>query len=242
MILTNKRSQPLEAVSPAITAQQAVDYLSSHPDILLEHPRLLAELMLPFANNPASLVERQIQKLRAINEESTKNLHNQINDHQESIDLFEKTSIILATLMQYTHLSDFLQRLESQLYEHYCLLNCKLYIFNETVSKVTGSSDDYSSQGFFKALSFKPKAKLLALLEQHKIQAGPLRHSEQRLLFSRTYETCSAALIPLQSKTDIGLLALCHAEPLFFKPVNEFYYLTLLQHTLEKLLFKYINS
>ena len=216
VLSSNKKSQPLEATNIKITAQQAIDYISSHPQILLDHPHLLAEIMLPFTSSPASLVERQVKKLREINKELENQVITSLEAERLKRDEHDKGLKFITAIIGSKSFEIFMLRLE-----HQCLKaklkNFRLCLYPNAATKLIDENKQYRPN--FRILSEEItdicKNKIIV---KENIVLGPQREAFMRGIFGDYTPRMSSALIPLRGRCDYGFLAFAEANSKNYVP------------------------
>lgn len=93
-------SQPDAPMSPPVGAQDVISYLRAHPNFLVQHPQLLAELNVPHETGATvSLVERQVGVLRDDNARHKKQLEDLLRHARSNEQLTRKIHALVLTLM-----------------------------------------------------------------------------------------------------------------------------------------------
>lgn len=239
VLSSNKKSQPLEATNIKITAQQAIDYISSHPHILLDHPHLLAEIMLPFTSSPASLVERQVKKLREINKELESQVISTQAAERLKRDEYDKGLKFITAIIGSKSFEMFMLRLE-----HQCLKaklkNFRLCLYPNAAQKLIDQTKQYRP-------NFKILSEEMANLCKHKIVMkeniilGPQREVFMQDIFGNYTPEMSAALIPLRGRCDYGFLAFADPHSKKYVPTADTTLLQTLQTVLPTLLDSFVK-
>lgn len=197
--------------STALNAESVAEYLQDHPDFLTRHPEVLDRLQLPHESGEAvSLIERQVEQLRARNEKLTNQLNQLIKVASDNEALMTRLHDLTLELMTIGDLGTFFDRLSDVLQEEFeaDVLNISLYGQSIAASDRTPifevDPEDADVQ------SLQPQ------LEKGESSCGRLNRNKLDLLFrSRAQWVQSTALVPIGDK---GYLAIGSSDPARFYP------------------------
>ena len=185
---------------------QLTSLLKQHPDFLLKHPELLAELQIPHATHgAASLIERQVELLRdklKLTEQRLRELMDIARDNER---LSQSRHRLALNLLGARELDDIIS----------CVLNelgCELkaeFAVIKLISK-EGATDQHCLR--------RSELPAFSTMLQHKNPVCGRSSDEQKaLLFGEQADkVASAAIIPLVAGADLGLLGLGSSDPMRF--------------------------
>ncbi|AKX44672.1 hypothetical protein AKN87_05800 [Thiopseudomonas alkaliphila] len=116
----------------SMTAEQVAEYLALHPDFFQEHTELLLQLRIPHHHpGTISLVEKQLQLLRAKLAEQTKANHELMAIARDNSQLFEKTRLLTLALLEAGSLDEALSSLDEHLRHVFQVPFYSLLLFSE---------------------------------------------------------------------------------------------------------------
>ncbi len=187
------------------------NYLVDHPEFLIQHPEVLAELELPHDSGDAvSLIERQVEQLREQNQKLTRQLNQLVKVATENEALMSRLHELTLELMDTDPLGAFFDRLSEVLLEEFNadIINISLLEREVQASDKTPlfniKRDDPELQ------QFQPH------IEKGETVCGRLNRNKLDFLFrNRAQWVQSTALVPL---ADDGLLAIGSSDPARFYP------------------------
>ncbi len=200
------------------TGEAVSTYLSQHPEFFSQHPQLLDSLRVPHPTGGAavSLVERQLDQLRARNARLEKQLRELVTIARENETLVQRVHGLAVALLDRSSLSERLQVLEAQLRQSFRVDQAVMVLFG------TPETESELAMGRFLRIMTPDDAELrpfATLLEGGNPRCGQIRDSQRDFLFGTdTNEVGSAAMIPLGGRAPTGLLALGSSERDHFNP------------------------
>lgn len=168
--------------------QQVIDYLSEHPELLLQEPDLLGQLELNHQSGCAvSLIERQVQSLR------------------DQVERYQRQLGELVTVARDNEQVN--QRLHNLTLELIAALD------SEEVGRILEKSlrQDFQAVAFalLEQEKLRQRAELHALGDRQQVSCGRLGGQQLKALFAEEAEQVrSVALVPLSSVGYQGLLAI----------------------------------
>jgi hypothetical protein len=189
-------------------------YLREHPDFLTEHPEILELLELGHESGGASsLIERQVQQLRASNEDLSRQLNRLVRVASENERLMSRLHRLTLDLMSIADHRDFFSHLGDRLLNDFNADIVKVCLFDSEAADGAGdnvagvSSDDPALEPF------------RSLLERDGATCGRLSESKLEFLFgNRAQWVQSTALVPLGEKGADGMLAIGSSDAARFYP------------------------
>jgi uncharacterized protein YigA (DUF484 family) len=189
-------------------------YLRKNPDFLVEHPDILEIVEVNHASGGASsLIERQVQQLRAANEDLSRQLKRLVQVASENERLMSRLHRLTLELMSigdrrglFTHLGESLLNDFNADIVQICLFDPD--IADEAGENVMGiGSDDPAIE------QFRP------ILDKDSTVCGRLSESKLEFLFGiKARWVQSTALVPLGDKGSEGMLAIGSSDPARFYP------------------------
>lgn len=186
-------------------------YLRKHPGFLAEHPEILETIELPHDSGGAvSLIERQVQQLRAQNRNLGRKLNQLVQVATDNEQLMGRLHALTLELLAIERIDAFFERLCEALKNEFNadILNISLY---------DRSIDCGPDTPVFRIRRDDPDLQnLQSKLEKGETVCGRFNRTKLDFLFgSRAQWVQSAALVPLG---DDGLLAIGSSDPAHFYP------------------------
>jgi len=191
-----------------LSAADVANFLRSNPDFFVNRADLLFDLNLPHGhNNASSLLEKQASVLRTRNTELRHKLNELVSIARDNDRLFQQIRQLGLALLEAENLQQCEAVLRISLLQDFHLdhVSLVLYTQQELPSSILASSQN------------EVQSVLGDLLRGSRIICTTLRGQEMAFLFPG-YDQAegSAALIPLQYRGDIGLLAVGSTDPNHF--------------------------
>jgi len=189
-------------------------YLRKNPDFLDEHPDVLETLEINHRSGPAvSLIERQVEQLRASNGEMTKQLNRLVQVASENEKLMSRLHQLTLELMSIGSRQDFFTHLGNSLLSDFNADILQICLFDRETASAAGEdvigieADDPGLEQF------------KALLEKDQTVCGRLSEGKLEFLFgSKARWVQSTALIPLGENGAVGMMAIGSSDPARFYP------------------------
>lgn len=175
---------------------EVADYLAQHPDFFARHPDLLARIDIPHQRGDSvSLVERQVRMLREQNTEYRTQLDQLMHVARENDVVAKRLHSLTLMLIETRSFDELLNKLLDEMRELLSADAVELKLF---------SADELDAH----ANEFGP-AMFRDFLAQGYPTCGQLPARQLDYLFgSQAADTVSVALIPIQSSTLVGVLAI----------------------------------
>ena len=190
------------------------NYLVENPDFLQEYPHVLESLEINHkAGTAVSLIERQVEQLRASNEALSKQLNELVQVAAENEKLISRLHGLTLELLPIESRTEFFTRLGNALLNDFnadilqiCLLDTR--IADEAGEDVIGvQADDPRLE------SFQP------LLEKGEATCGRLNETKMEFLFgSKARWVQSTALVPIGENGSLGMMAIGSSDQHRFYP------------------------
>jgi uncharacterized protein YigA (DUF484 family) len=189
-------------------------YLRKHPDLLNNNPDVLEVLELSHQSGPAvSMIERQVEQLRASNEDMSKQLKRLIQVASENEKLMSRLHALTLELMLIGSRKEFFTHLGNSLLNDFNADILQICLFDQETAALAGEdvrrirADDPAVEPF------------RVLLEKDQTVCGRLNESKLNFLFgSKARWVQSTALIPLGEKGSDGMMAIGSSNPARFYP------------------------
>ena len=191
-----KRNVPLEETE---LEDSVVAYLTQNPNFFERHLDLLVDLRLPHPSGSAvSLLERQISALRSESEGYRKQLEDFITVARDNEDLNRRLHRLTLKMMDTGSLQETLNALQDVLYDEFQADAVELRLFSGE-----SFSDELQTTGEEVLKTFQD------FLDRGQPVCGRLERNQLEYLFGpQAGEINSAALMPLQAPSTIGILAI----------------------------------
>jgi len=179
------------------------DFLKSNPNFLQSNPDLLDYLHIDHASGGAvSLVEKQVSVLRDRNVEMRHRLQTLTANARENDKLFEQTRQLVLDLLDAKDVDALYKCFTSAMTKHFSVDYASMILYNavpgSTKCRVESRDSAQSSIG--------------ALFRGNKAVCGALRKEELEFLFPGCGDAGSAALVPLATDEQVGLIAVGSAD------------------------------
>ena len=189
-------------------------YLRKHPDFLRKNPELLAVLEVGHDSGAAvSLIERQVEQLRASNEELNRQLSRLMRIASENEVLMSRLHRLTLELMTIESRSEFFQLLGDRLLNDFRADILRICLFDPVSAPDAGEHvtpidpDDPAFEPF------------LGQLQKDRTVCGRLSESKLEFLFGNKGRWVqSTALVPLGPRGADGLMAIGSSDPARFYP------------------------
>jgi uncharacterized protein YigA (DUF484 family) len=193
-------------------------WLRNNPDFLLEQPELLAELVIPHPAGATSLIERQVEVLRAENRLLGRKLEHLTGMAGQNEQLMQRLHRLSLRLVTSPSLGELAGRLQRALNEDFQADAVRLILDSSAL-------EDAAGPGLAALPDSRPEW-LSSLLEQAQPQCGRLTQAKRSLLFGQDADRIgSAALVPVGT---LGILAIGAESDERFQPDMGTLFLSLL--------------
>lgn len=204
-----------------MTENDVKAWLEAHPDALVEHPDWLDFLKLPNDSDLPSLMQAQVERLRADKADMIALLEQLRENAQDNEALTRRIHALTLSLMAVDTEPAFLQTLADQLRDDFGLDGFHLHLFHgDEALTATPLALAHGS-------NLPPWAQ--RLLDKQSIECGRLTREKLSWLFpSPDPSIASAAVIPLK---DVGLLAIGSGDEQRFQAGSGTLFLELLGQT-----------
>lgn len=179
----------------AVTAEQIVEYLQSNPDFLDQQPALLRALEIPHQSGGAtSLIERQVQLLRAQNGQLQSEIRNLLHVARENHTLSDNMHHLALELLECEDHDDVIASLYESLREHFGI---------EQVVVLLPHGETEETHELFEEM-----------MTDSVPYCGQLEEEQRHALFGEEMEHgASVALMPLGEFGAQGVVALGSSDP-----------------------------
>ena len=189
-------------------------YLLKNPDFLDENPEILEVLEINHQSGTAvSLIERQVDSLRASNEEMKKQLNRLVQVASENEQLMSRLHQLTLELMSINSRQEFFTHLGNSLLNDFNADILQIFLLDQETASAAGDdvtgiqSDDPALEQF------------RAHLEKGETVCGRLSQSKLEFLFgSKARWVQSTALTPLGENGCDGMMAIGSSDPARFYP------------------------
>jgi len=198
--MTSQQAERSRSQAAAIAEDAVAAYLEAHPDFFKHRPDLVVGLTVPHASGRAvSLIERQVELLRAQLRAERKRLAHLIARARD----FETLSARLHNLSLHLIAARDLESVQVILRE----VLCREFNAEAVALKLFSAELDTSDPDSM-------MSELSEFLDREHVLCGPLDPERKGVLFGEQSEAiCSAALIPVRTAHDSGVLAIGSSDP-----------------------------
>ncbi len=206
--------------SNGITAQDVANFLSDNDTFFVDHPSLVADLIIPHQQRGSvSLVELQAEQLRSQLHQQRQELAALIRNADNNEQLFRVYAQLLQRLYRCQSLVDVEEALQDCFSGKLALANVCVQLF----VKPSAVAD------------FKHHALIEKRFKDSDFFFGRLSHTETQQIFNDT-SVASSALILLGDKQELGLFAVGSDSATHFHPDMDTLFLLQLKQLLEQVL------
>ena len=189
-------------------------YLRKNPDFLSGYPDILELLEIDHESGGAvSLIERQVEQLRASNEDLSRQLEKLVDIARENEELMTQLHRLTLELMPIESRSEFFTHLGNSLLNDFNADILQICLFDNEIAAQAGEdvmgipSDDPALEPF------------RSLLDKSRTVCGRLSESKLEFLFgSKARWVQSTALIPLGEDSSLGMMAIGSSDQARFYP------------------------
>jgi len=189
-------------------------YLRKHPDFLRKNPDVLESLQVRHESGSAvSLIERQVEQLRASNEDLNRQLNRLVEVARENEQLMSRLHQLTLDLMSIDSRREFFTRLGQSLLNDFNADILQICLFDLDVAGEAGDDVMGIEPGDPRLEPFLPQ------LEKGNTTCG--RFSERKIEFlfgSKARWVQSVALVPLGENGSDGMMAIGSSDPSRFYP------------------------
>jgi uncharacterized protein len=191
-------NEPAAATAIELSDEQVRDYLIENGDFLQRHPDLLDHLHISHASGSAiSLVEKQVSVLRERNIDMRHRLNTLTANARDNDRLYEQTRTLVLALLEASDLDSLHQAFMDSMARDFKVEHASMILFGEKDSAGKCRIETVEAA----------KIEIGALLKGNKPVCGVLRKEELSYLFPDASDIGSAALMPLCSSGELGLIA-----------------------------------
>ena len=204
-LLKGLRNQP-----QALTGREVRDYLREHSDFFDHHPDLLVDLRIFHPTGEAvSLVEKQVSVLRDRNSDMRRRLSSLISNARHNEQLYHSTRSLLLTLLAASSREQMATAFATAMREDFQVEHASFILFGDPECATGLLRIDAPATAF---------AEIGALLKNRKPTCGLLRREQVAYLFPGAANIGSAAVLPLQDETELGVIALGSSDANYYSP------------------------
>jgi len=194
------RKEPAVTVAnPELSDETVREYLKNHSDFLQRHPDMLDFLHVSHASGSAvSLVEKQVSVLRERNIEMRQRLNALTANARHNDRLYEQTRRLVLTLLDAPSLSVLCTAFTTAMRDDFEVEHASIILFGDRHQAPEGVRVESAERA---------RIEIGALLRGRKALCGPLRKEELSYLFPAAGAVGSAAVMPLISGEELGVIA-----------------------------------
>ena len=190
------------------------DYLREHPDFLISRPEILEIMEVGHeSGSAASLIERQVQQLRASNEDLSRQLSRLVQVASENERLMSRLHRLTLDLMSIADRREFFTLLGDRLLHDFKADIVQVCLFDPEVANDAGDNVTGIAEEDPAIEQFRP------LLDRDATVCGRLSESKLEFLFGKRGPWVqSTALVPLGESGADGMMAIGSSDPARFYP------------------------
>jgi uncharacterized protein YigA (DUF484 family) len=186
-------------IEKKLTNKQVQEFLISNPDFLSGHPEVLKSLeVIHDSGGAVSLIQRQVEILRANYNATTSNLLNLLTVAKNNEDIFSQTKQLVIKLIDCRTASEIVEVTEKTFEKQFNANKCQVLFFKEQKNL---------PKGRFKELKLSHKS-FGDLYNAKDIYCGPLAKDQAQFIFGKSTKVIECALVPLRNSECPGVLAL----------------------------------
>lgn len=205
------RPAAVPAAPSAEEEQTVLDFLARTPDFFERHAEVLENMPIQHGSGAAvSLIERQVQVLRARNQQLEARLESLLETARHNEARVQGMNGLAEALIRADGLAAVISALSTSLAGEFAVDAVRLAVF-----EVPEHCQDL---GLLKLDQDQLPAALKDFFRTGQIVCGPLDEELRSLLFDGHAELQSAALVPLDQRDSLGLLALASTDEQRFTP------------------------
>lgn len=210
--LTASRDE--EAPVPKLNEREVVAFLKAQSDFFSRHPDLLEAVELRHkAGSAVSLIERQVDMLRAKNQRLEDRLTRLMDAARENEKRADKVQRLARTLIRAPSLGNVVVGLAKCMREDFGIEETMVGVASAQLKR-------YDIEGL---VALEGEGKLARAFENffrtRLVECGPISEDRAQLLFPKAQELPrSAAIVPLEKEKSLGMIALGSVDPERFQP------------------------
>ena len=175
------------------------DYLKDHSDFFERHPDMLDYLHISHSSgNAVSLVEKQVSVLRERNMEMRRRLNSLTSNARDNDRLYEFTRALILNLLNANSSDDLGRAFSASMRADFEVEQASIILFGDPRN---------SSEHCRVEAADTARIEIGALLKNRRATCGALRKEELGYLFPGAGDIGSAAVMPLHSGSDLGVIA-----------------------------------
>lgn len=197
-----------KATSPETDENAVIEYLRSHPAILMDYPEVFSTLSIPHQTGGAtSLVERQLKLLREENQQLKARIEKLVGIARDNEELNQRFHRLALELMDADQLHDVLSMVQDQV-QTFFYTDFVCFRFLPEVRESGNLLDGLHIEADSEILE-----RVKPWIEARKPICGRQDDAINRALFGPDMRIASCAFIPLYHARDLGLLCLGSTSP-----------------------------
>lgn len=203
-----------QGTESVLSEQQVVDYLRGDPEFFARQPELVAAMRIPHGQDGAvSLLEHQVQVLRAQGEEARDKLKQLLGNARDNEELSQRMHRLTLALIECRAADEVFAALYEMLGEQFAADAAAVRVL------VPPRNERDAGLGEFVSVEAGARAEIERVLANEKPVCGRLPAAQAELMFgARATEIASAALLPLGEPERFGVLAIGSSDPQRFHP------------------------
>jgi uncharacterized protein YigA (DUF484 family) len=194
-----RKGPAIAVASPELSDETVREYLKNHSDFFQRHPDMLDFLHVSHASGSAvSLVEKQVSVLRERNVEMRQRLNALTANARHNDRLYEQTRRLVLALLDAQCLPALCAAFTTAMRDDFEVEQASIILFGDRHQAPEGVRVESAERA---------RIEIGPLLRGRKALCGPLRKEELNYLFPDAGAVGSAAVMPLVSGEELGVIA-----------------------------------
>ena len=212
-----------------ITEKQVQEYLILHPDFLSNNPDILQSLEIIHETGGAvSLVQKQVENLRANNTNTTSNLLSLLSVAKNNEEIFKDTQQLIINLIGSEDINEIVEKVELAFVKSFNANKCYLLFLKDEIKLPKGRYRDMK----------KSHDIIQDLYDGRNIYCGPCSSTQSDFIFGKKLKMVECVLIPLLNPGCPGMIALGSDSEGKFDAKKDTLFLTFIADVINKLIEK----
>tara|TARA_B100000586_G_scaffold90320_1_gene64318 strand:- start:4778 stop:5452 length:675 start_codon:yes stop_codon:yes gene_type:complete len=184
----------------SISEKEVAEFLLSNPDFLSNNPEVLNNIQIIHESGAAvSLIQKQVELLRANYNETNTNLIRFLQIAQSNEKIFKKTKDLVLKILDSSNITELVEIIEKTFKESFEASQSRVLFFNEINLALPRGRVKKPNQA---------TQMLGSLMKPHQIYCGEINEKVSEFIFDKKTKVQEVVLAPLKSNTSAGLLVL----------------------------------
>ncbi len=184
----------------SISEKEVAEFLLSNPDFLSNNPEVLNNIQIIHESGAAvSLIQKQVEVLRANYNETNTNLIRFLQIAQSNEKIFKKTKDLVLKILDSSNITELVEIIEKTFKESFEASQSRVLFFNEINLALPRGRVKKPNQA---------TQMLGSLMKPHQIYCGEINEKVSEFIFDKKTKVQEVVLAHLKSNTSAGLLVL----------------------------------